>query len=450
LARALVALVVAAACSLLAATPADAAARDIQVVARKSLSARLTELTVSTPALDFRAHVRVLLPSRYHLHQHRRYPVLYLLHGSFDTPSSWTDKGDAERATAGLPLIVVMPQDAGKGNAGGWASDWFNESHRGPPRWETFTIAQLIPWIDAHYRTRHARAGRAIAGLSSGGFEAMSLAARHPDMFLAASSYSGAVDTNFPPVWPVIEGETLADGGRTPDSIWGPRPTEEVRWRAHNPWDLAANFAGMTLAIRTGNGEPGPFDTSPFPDPIEAGVHQMSSSLHQRLTALNIAHVFDDYGPGTHSWPYWHRDLVTDLPRLMAAFSHPRAAPSPFTYRAAEASFSVYGWRVRMHRTAMEFAQLAGASRAGFALRGSGTADVWTPGLYPGRSSCRVTVRGARSRPRVGRNGRLHLRVFLGPPNSQQQYRAGTITRVFESTVRIVRCTKRRRPQPTL
>src|SRR3954447_21549591 len=158
---------------------ANASASDLRVDARTQLTPRLSEVTMATPALDFPARVRILLPDGYASHPKRRYPVLYLLHGSFDTSASWTDKGAAERLTAGLPLIVVMPPAAGKGSAGGWATDWWNEGRGGPPRWETFTIDQLVPWVDANLRTLPRRGERAIAGLSMGGFSAMSYAARH-------------------------------------------------------------------------------------------------------------------------------------------------------------------------------------------------------------------------------------------------------------------------------
>jgi hypothetical protein len=136
--------------------------------------------------------VRVLLPGGYASSGERRYPVLYLLHGSVDDYRSWTDKGDAEHLTAGLPMIVVMP-DAG---SGGFYSDWYNNGAGGPPEWETYHVRELIPWIDAHYRTIASRAGRATAGLSMGGFGAMTYPSRHSDLFVAAASFSGAVNTN--------------------------------------------------------------------------------------------------------------------------------------------------------------------------------------------------------------------------------------------------------------
>jgi len=111
--------------------------------------------------------------------------------------------------------------------------NWYNGGTGGPPEWERYHVAQLIPWIDSHFRTLAVRGERAVTGLSMGGFGAMSYAARHPDLFAAAASFSGAVDINKAPIPEV-----------TPDAAFGPRGTQDVRWRAHNPWDLAANLRG--------------------------------------------------------------------------------------------------------------------------------------------------------------------------------------------------------------
>ena len=68
----------------------------IQVVSVKRLDARLRALTVSTSALPGPASVRVLLPTGYVQHPRRRYPVLYLLHGTSGGAADWTTMGDAE------------------------------------------------------------------------------------------------------------------------------------------------------------------------------------------------------------------------------------------------------------------------------------------------------------------------------------------------------------------
>src|SRR5689334_22003109 len=191
------------------------AAAKLEVTRTEALSPRLTAYTMATPSMNFPINVRVLLPGDYAQQPGKRYPVLYLLHGSFDDEASWTAKGNAEKLTEGLDLIVVMPKTTGTGDAGGWASDWVNEGRGGPPKWETFTMGELIPWVQETFRTIPSRKGRALAGLSMGGFSSMSYAVRHPHLFSAASTYSGAVDTNNQEVQPVIQAETLQDGGAT-------------------------------------------------------------------------------------------------------------------------------------------------------------------------------------------------------------------------------------------
>ncbi len=398
-------------CAILCGTPAAASAAPLHLVSRQALDARLQQLTFTTPAVSGPTQVRVLLPAGYAAHPRRRYPVLYLLHGAIDNYASWTNKGAAEQITARYPLIVVMPDT---GPTGGY-TNWYNGGAGGPPEWETYHIDELLPWIDAHLRTLASRSDRAIAGLSMGGFGAMSYAARHPDLFAAAASFSGAVDTNNPL-------DIAVSGG----PAFGPRDTQEVRWRAHNPTDLAGNLRGLQLTVRTGNGMTGgPFGGG---DVIEFAVHQMSLSFHSRLVALGIPHVFDDYGPGGHDWPYWQRDLRETLPSMMATFARPRRPPAAFSFTAVEPRYGVYGWQVALRRAVLEFSTLRVAGHRGIGVSGSGTATVTTPALYPAGRLARVRVSDASGvrvlRVRIGRDGRLTLRFDLGRSNRFQEYTA--------------------------
>ena len=101
----------------------------------------------------------------------------------------------------------------------------------------------------------------------------------------------------------------------------------------------------------------------------EAGAHANSVSLHDRLTALGIAHEWDDYGPGTHTWPYWTRDLKETLPGFLAVLRNPPGPPAKVTYVSAEPTYSVFGWRVAWEREELAFTRLASASRRGFVLK---------------------------------------------------------------------------------
>src|SRR5437763_11275504 len=144
--------------------PADTGLRITEV---EQLNTRLYEYTAATGVLSAPTKFRVLLPEGYHDNPDQRYRVLYLLHGGVQSHAWWTDQGDAQEITEGYPVIVVMPD----GGGGGWYSDWWNYGLGGPPEWETYHIDQLVPWVDANFRTTGTRA---VAGFSMGGFGAMS------------------------------------------------------------------------------------------------------------------------------------------------------------------------------------------------------------------------------------------------------------------------------------
>jgi S-formylglutathione hydrolase FrmB len=423
----------------------------LHVTAVKQLDARLYALTVSSATLPGPANVRILLPAGYAQHPHTRYPVLYLFHGTSGGASDWTTMGSAEQSTAGLPLIVVMPDIALNDDGGGWCTNWFNDGKHGIPEWETFHIDELLPWVDANLRTIATRQGRAIAGLSQGGFCSMSYAARYPDLFGMALSYSGAPDIAYDAaaqtlVTPIINATETGLDGAPPNSMFGPRNTEEVNWAAHDPTTLAANLADTKLMMYTGNGDPGPLDTVPNPGAmaIEAGVHELTILFHNRLNALGIPSYLDDYGPGTHSWPYWTRDLQQSIGQVMAYFAHPPASPKNVTYTSADPSYTEFGWTVNVKRDVEEFSTLSRANLHGFSLSGSGTATVVTPAAF--RRSWRYAIvvaspTGKRTLvERAGRGRRLTIPLTLGPSNTVQEYPnngSSSSTKVYTTTVTV-------------
>ena len=117
-----------------------------------------------------------------------RYPVVYLLHGLPADSGGYRGVNFVEQAldTIGIPAILVAPQgstdsktdpeylDAGPGN-----------------RWDTAITSELVRVVDARFRTIHSRAGRALVGVSAGGYGAMHLALAHLGQFAAVESWSG-------------------------------------------------------------------------------------------------------------------------------------------------------------------------------------------------------------------------------------------------------------------
>ena len=126
-----------------------------------------------------------------------RYPVLYLLHGYTQDERAFLDGRfqGLSIETAAPPFIVVMPRSL---NAYG-GTPYVNSPVTG--RWEDFLVGDLVPWVDAHFRTLPAPERRGIAGYSLGAFSALRLALRHPDLFGAVYALS--------PAW--LEDEVVQD-----------------------------------------------------------------------------------------------------------------------------------------------------------------------------------------------------------------------------------------------
>lgn len=285
---------------------------------------RCMDLVVPTPASVVvpESTVRVLLPEGYD-GTRERYPVLYLLHGAGDTFATWTEQTDVAAFSAGFPIIIVMP-DGGRDANAGFYSDWIDGSRQ----WETFHTRILKRYVDAHFRTLPTRRHRAVAGLSMGGFGAMSYAARHHELFAAAASFSGAVDT----LYPTPATNLLFVSGVVAPGIWGDPATHEALWRAHNPTDLARRLRGVALFLATGDGTRGG-PAGDVPDPggygIEQVVKQMNDSFAQALDAADVPYASDFYQGGYHGWPYWQRELHWALPQIVALVAGPGGGCPP-------------------------------------------------------------------------------------------------------------------------
>lgn len=356
------------------AEPPEADVEAIALVDAHRLTDRLLELTIDTGSVG-RTQLRLLLPSTFDEDPERRWPVLYLLHGGGGSFVDWTDSSDVERMTADLDLIVAMP-DSGPGAT---YVDWaFPDAAGRRPRYETYITHALPAFLSKTYR---ASDRAAIAGVSAGGFGAMSYAARHPDRYRAVAGFSANLDTrDGDELGPWLSAlPTLALEGAFP---LGDPVTHEVRWRGHNPLDLAPNIAGLDVYVSNGNGNLGPLST---PEEIidfimlESSTERRSLRFVARLKELGIAVLTNFYGDGTHSFRYWNRELDAALPMLTAALERDRPAPTEFVYRTVEERFSVWGWSFEVTgRTDLAFTDIA-VSGDRVTATGNGTLQVTAP-----------------------------------------------------------------------
>ncbi|MEU4477954.1 alpha/beta hydrolase family protein [Micromonospora sp. NPDC023966] len=299
-----------AAAGVVAAAPIQAS-DGAYVAEETAVGPRLVDLTIQSPALGTAAKVRLLTPDGWEQRAPGdHWPVLYLLHGCCDSYVSWTRSTDVASIPELRDVLVVMPE----AGAAGWYSDWWNGGQGGAPAWERFHLTEVRQIIERGYG---AGPKRVIAGLSMGGFGAMSYAARNPGMFRAAASFSGVVHPlKDPSYWLPFFGRT----GLDPYALWGDPVAQRDIWQAHDPYYLAKQLRHTALFVATGDGTAGgPFDPPGQTNSLEALIHQENMDFVAQLRELGVSVTTDFYGPGTHSWPYWQRELHRSLPMLLGA-----------------------------------------------------------------------------------------------------------------------------------
>jgi diacylglycerol O-acyltransferase/trehalose O-mycolyltransferase len=296
-------------------TGASAAAA-ATVVGERWLDARTVDLTVRSPANGRDLPVRVLVPAGWSRTAARTWPVVYLLHGGNDDYTSWTRETDIEQLSAGTAALIVMPEAGRDANY----TDWYRPD--GGPNaglWETFHLTEVWDVLRSGYR---AGTTRAVAGISSGGTGAMMYAGRHPGTFRYAAAYSAPLNL-FDPLLRAVLYKTASDNGDDPGAMWGSPILQADNWRRHNPIDLVPNLRGTGIYLSSGStGLPGALDPNDFWSPVQFGeivVGANTNLMARRLSAALIPATVNVYLNGTHSWPYWQRELHASWPRLVAA-----------------------------------------------------------------------------------------------------------------------------------
>jgi putative tributyrin esterase len=141
-----------------------------------------------SPAVNRTMKFDVVLPENYE-QTTDRYPTLYLLHGFMQNYTVWGRNLGAAFYSRNLEDLILVIPDGGNS----WFVNYASSEGDAENNWEDHIIEDVVSYVDDNYRTVPRREGRAIAGLSMGGFGAFSLALRHPDMFISMGSTSGAI-----------------------------------------------------------------------------------------------------------------------------------------------------------------------------------------------------------------------------------------------------------------
>ena len=294
---------------------------------------RVHEDVFFSEALGVRKHVVVYLPPSYGRDNTRRFPVAYYLHGLSGTETDWVSKASID-VTAdslfarGVPeMILVMPD-----GDDGWYTTWVDpvsyqscaDSVRVEnanrycvehSRYDDYIARDVVRHIDATYRTIADREHRAVAGLSMGGYGAISLALRFSDVFGAAASHSGVVSPMYvgprPSDEPVRYASTVDELRPVTAPYWSRYArfwgTDLDRWRAADPARAAE------LLVRRGAKLPSLF----FDCGRDDGFIDQNRALHAELTRLGVKHVYAEW-PGAHTWRYWSTHVVESLSWIAA------------------------------------------------------------------------------------------------------------------------------------
>jgi len=237
----------------------------------------------------------IYLPPSYESSGTRRYPILYFLHGLNENEMRWSTRGETDlmldKMVAAKTIgefIVAIPMSS--------TTSFYTNARGGAAPWEDAVVKEFIPMIESTYRVNATRNTRGISGISMGGYGALKIAMKHPEMFGSVSAHSAALVPDFNST--TVTGRRLDQFKSLFDSIYGigfsgGGPLDLSYWNANNPLELAKDSAKLqSLKIY--------FDCGTEDD---YGFYAGQQVLDDLLTKAKYPHTSGLY-PGVHGWDY--------------------------------------------------------------------------------------------------------------------------------------------------
>jgi len=254
----------------------------------------------------------VLLPAEYE-NSTDSFPVVYLLHGLGDDETAWYEDGfiqyysDRDAGENG-PMIFVMPE--------AFNTYYVNKYNGNYPMMDVL-VTELVPAIDSIFRTIKNAQHRAVMGYSMGGYGALILPAKNPDIFKTGVMLSMSFRT---------DSQYVAEPQNAFDNQWGPifggiGATGNDRFTdyfmEHSPFHFFSDPANhylweLNFMIDCGDDE--------------EKLDETNLELHELLLSLDYPHTFI-MNHGGHSWDYWHGELPEALSFIGSAFNLKNSKP---------------------------------------------------------------------------------------------------------------------------
>lgn len=238
----------------------------------------MLDVTFHSASLDRDMQYRVILPSS--IPPNQKLPVAYLLHGGGGGYRDWSNYSDVARF-AEQSLVLVMPE--------GNSSYYVNAAERPQDRYEDYITKDLIRDVENRFPAASGRRNRAIMGISMGGFGAVVLALKHPDLFAFAGGMSSALDV------PTRQFSLRRVAQyRAHAQIFGPWGSETRK--TSNPYHLAESVDPANTPYLY----------------LTCGEQEGLLPANQRFATLLRHHGFKyefHPGPGSHDWNQWNGRL---------------------------------------------------------------------------------------------------------------------------------------------